>query len=190
MRFCWWIGHSGTSAVIAAQLGTAMMPWCSLMRRALISGMTSGTSAAMRNADELSTTTAPALTAIGRELAGDAAARREQGDVDAFERPLGQFLDDDLLAAKADGLSGGAGARQRLQPANREFALVHGGDEFSADGAGDADNGHGGIAVHVGLLGMAIKKPRTLRCGASDQAIWLSTRRARYPPPEGAFFSS
>ncbi len=166
-----------------------MMPLCSLMRRALISGMTSGTSAAMRNADELSTTTAPALTAIGANLREMPPPAEKRAMSTPSNDRLGQFLDDDLLAAKADGLSGGAGARQRLQPADREFALVHGGDEFSADGAGDADDGHGGIAVHVGLLGMAIKKPRTLRCGASDQAIWLSTRRARYPPPEGAFFS-
>src|SRR5436190_4058265 len=38
------------------------------MRRALISGMTSGTPGSMRNADELSTTTAPAFTAIGAKF--------------------------------------------------------------------------------------------------------------------------
>src|SRR5205809_3615130 len=38
MRFFWWIGHSGTSAVMAAQFGLAMMPLWSRMRRALISG--------------------------------------------------------------------------------------------------------------------------------------------------------
>ena len=43
MRFFWWIGHSGTSAVIAAQFGLAMMPLWSRMRCALISGITSGT---------------------------------------------------------------------------------------------------------------------------------------------------
>src|SRR5689334_9811799 len=68
MRFFLWIGHKGTSAVIAEQLGLAMMPLCSAMRRALISGMTSGTSAVMRKADELSTTTAPAFTALGANL--------------------------------------------------------------------------------------------------------------------------
>ena len=65
IRFFLWIGHSGTRAVIAEQFGLAMMPLCSVMRRALISGMTSGTFASMRKADELSTTTAPAFTAIG-----------------------------------------------------------------------------------------------------------------------------
>src|SRR4051812_15337050 len=65
MRFLWWIGHSGTSAVMAAQLGLAMMPLWSRMRRALISGITSGTFGSMRNAEELSTTTAPEPTAMG-----------------------------------------------------------------------------------------------------------------------------
>ena len=65
MRLFRWIGHSGTSAVIAAQFGLAMMPLWSRMRPALISGMTSGTFGSIRKAEELSTTTAPALTAIG-----------------------------------------------------------------------------------------------------------------------------
>ncbi len=68
MRFCRWIGHSGTSAVIAEQFGTAMMPLCSRMRLALISGITSGTFGSIRNAEELSITTAPAFTAAGENL--------------------------------------------------------------------------------------------------------------------------
>src|SRR3954453_1920363 len=65
MRLLWWIGHSDTSAVMAAQFGLAMMPLWSRMRFALISGITSGTFWSMRKAEELSTTLAPALTAIG-----------------------------------------------------------------------------------------------------------------------------
>src|SRR5689334_17880918 len=65
IRFWRWIGQSGTSAVMAAQFGLAIMPLCSLMRPPLISGMTSGTFGSMRNADELSITTAPAFTATG-----------------------------------------------------------------------------------------------------------------------------
>ena len=65
IRFLLWIGHRGTSAVIAEQFGTARMPLCSLMRLPLISGMTSGTFGSIRNAEELSITTAPAFTAIG-----------------------------------------------------------------------------------------------------------------------------
>ncbi len=65
MGFFRWIGQSGTSAVMAEQLGLAMMPLWSLIRRALISGTTSGTSGSMRKAELLSTTTAPAFTASG-----------------------------------------------------------------------------------------------------------------------------
>src|SRR6202041_2733094 len=68
MRFCRWIGHNGISAVIAEQLGTAMMPLCSAIRRPLISGIASGTLGSMRNAEELSMTTGPAFTAIGENL--------------------------------------------------------------------------------------------------------------------------
>ena len=103
MRLALWIGHSGTSAMIAAQFGLAMMPLCSRIRPALISGTTSGTSGSMRKAEELSTTTAPAFTAIGRELPGNAAAGRKQRDVDAGKGVLGEFLDHDPLAAEVDG---------------------------------------------------------------------------------------
>ena len=44
------------------------MPLCSRIRRAFTSGITSGTFGSIRKADELSITTAPALTAIGANL--------------------------------------------------------------------------------------------------------------------------
>ncbi len=65
MRFLRCSGHSGVIEMIVEQLGLAMMPLCCRTACGLISGTTSGTSAAMRNADELSTTTAPARAAIG-----------------------------------------------------------------------------------------------------------------------------
>ena len=68
MRLTWWIGHSGTSAVIAAQLGLAMMPLWSAMRRGIdLRHHQRHALGSMRKADELSTTTAPAFTAIGRD---------------------------------------------------------------------------------------------------------------------------
>ncbi len=50
---------------MATQFGFAMMPLCFFSSPELISGTTSGVLASMRNADELSTTTAPAFTAAG-----------------------------------------------------------------------------------------------------------------------------
>src|SRR5579863_4305629 len=60
-----WIGHSGMSAIMATQLGLAMTPRWRAMAAALISGTTRGTAASRRNAEELSITTAPRLTAAG-----------------------------------------------------------------------------------------------------------------------------
>ena len=125
-----------------------MMPLCSRMRRALISGITSGTFGSMRKAEELSITTAPALTAAGenfREMpppAENSAMSTPSNDV------LGEFLDHDPLAAEIDGLAGRAGAGQRLELADGKAAPVHGGDEFGADRAGHAGNGDNGFVAH------------------------------------------
>jgi hypothetical protein len=99
-----------------------------------------------------------------RKSPGNATAGREQRDVDAVERALIQLLDHDGLPAEIDRLAGRAGARQRFQSPHRKTALVQGGDELGADGAGHAGNGDNGIilrrVVHLALH-QAIKKPRT-----------------------------
>src|SRR3954470_18675788 len=65
MRFTLWIGHSGVIEMIAAQFGFAMIPGWFAIASGLISGTTRGMASSMRNAEELSTTTAPLDTAIG-----------------------------------------------------------------------------------------------------------------------------
>src|SRR6266576_4127997 len=60
-----WIGHNGRSATIAAQFGLAMIPLWRAISSGLISGTMSGTAGSMRNAEELSITTALLRTAIG-----------------------------------------------------------------------------------------------------------------------------
>ena len=82
-----------------------------------------------------------------------------------------------VLPAKFDGLARRARARQRLQLADRESALVHGGDEFGADSAGHAGNGNNGIVLHFALH-QAIKKPRSFSGGASVQMMRSSRLRA------------
>ena len=54
-----WIGLSATTIWIVEQLGFAMMPLCFQMSPGLTSGTTSGVPGSMRQALELSTTTAP-----------------------------------------------------------------------------------------------------------------------------------
>ena len=109
-----------------------------------------------------------------RIFPGNAAAGGEQRDVDAVERIRSQFLNGDGLATKAKRLARRTGARQRFQPADREPALVHGGDEFGTDGAGHAGNGNNRIVLHFHLHQKGtrqntrpIKKPRTFSGGAS-----------------------
>src|SRR2546421_630021 len=58
------------SVIAVVQFGFAMMPRFVLMSAPLISGTTSGTSGSMRNALELSTTTAPACVAKGADVTG------------------------------------------------------------------------------------------------------------------------
>ena len=68
MRFtpnAWCSGYSAMSVMAVVQFGLAMMPLCFFTSAALISGITSGTASSMRNALELSTTTQPALAAMG-----------------------------------------------------------------------------------------------------------------------------
>ena len=120
MRLFWWIGHSGTSAVIAEQFGLAMMPLCSLMRPALISGITSGTFGSMRKAEELSMTTAPALTAIGANfLEMPPPAENSAMSTPSKERSVSSSIAI-FWPRKSMRLAGRAGARQRLQLADAE----------------------------------------------------------------------
>ncbi len=192
MRFFWWIGHSGTSAVIAAQFGLAMMPLWSRMRFALISGITSGTFGSMRKAEELSTTTAPDFTAMRGETSSRCRCRPQNSAMStpSKARSVSSSITTGL-PRKDDGLAGRAGARQRLQLADAEAALVHSGDEFGADGAGDADNRDDGIVTHFVLHSdleldcEANKKPRTfIRRGFGWKMMRLVDRlRARLPRP-------
>mmetsp|Transcript_7269 Transcript_7269/g.25978 ORF Transcript_7269/g.25978 Transcript_7269/m.25978 type:complete len:240 (+) Transcript_7269:1946-2665(+) len=61
----WCSGQTGTAAMMVLQFGLAMMPVCSAAACGFTSGTTSGTPGVMRNALELSITTAPASTAAG-----------------------------------------------------------------------------------------------------------------------------
>src|SRR5260221_8330693 len=53
------------SVIAVVQFGFAIIPLCDFTSTALISGITSGTESSCRNTLELSTTTQPALAAIG-----------------------------------------------------------------------------------------------------------------------------
>src|SRR4051794_20900596 len=65
-----WSGPTAMTAVIAVQLGFAMIPGCPRRAWAFTSGTTSGTSGAIRHALELSTHTTPAAAA-SRQIVRD-----------------------------------------------------------------------------------------------------------------------
>ena len=193
MRFCLWIGHSGTSAVIAEQFGigddalvlpdTARVDLGDHQRHVRVHAEGRG----IVDHDRAS------LDGSGCELPGDVAARREQRDVDTLKGLLSELLDHDPLTAEVDGLAGRAGAGQRLELADREGALVHGGDEFGANSAGYAGNGYNGFVTHGSVLLVrasmlrAIKKPRSFSGGASVQIMRsFDYARTAPEPPEGA----
>ncbi len=69
MPAAWCSGQSGTPMMIAEQFGTEIIPVMSLQVARLISGTTSGTSAFMRNAEELSDHHRAGLFAGLREFA-------------------------------------------------------------------------------------------------------------------------
>src|SRR5215469_7621134 len=58
-------GYNAINVIAVVQFGLAIMPLCHFTSEALISGTTSGTLSSWRNALELSTTTQPALAAMG-----------------------------------------------------------------------------------------------------------------------------
>ncbi len=140
MRLCWWIGHSGVMAMMAAQLGLATMPLWPAMAPALISGITSGTSGSMRKAEELSTTMAPRRDRDGGVALRDAAARREERDVDALEALLGQLLHHQRPAVERQFAAHRAGGGEQPQLLHREAALGQAAQELDANGAGRADD--------------------------------------------------
>src|ERR1700749_1390185 len=187
MRFWRWIGHSGISAVIAEQLGTAMMPLCSAMRRPLISGIANGTSGSMRNADELSMTTAPAFTAIGENLregplpaensaistSSKESSRSSSISIVSPRKPT--VLPADLALARALSLRTG---NRRL------FKVAMNSAPTAPVTPAMATTGFPSIFISNGI--QAIKKPRTFLGGASDQMMRLFDY-ARTPPepPKG-----
>src|SRR5690554_4705841 len=65
MGLAWLRGQTGTFMMIVLQLGLAINPLCLWIWVGFTSGMTRGMPSFMRKALVLSTTTAPALTALG-----------------------------------------------------------------------------------------------------------------------------
>src|SRR6476661_1847754 len=193
MRLALWIGHSGTRAVIAEQFGTAMMPLCSRIRPALISGITSGTLGSMRKAEELSITTAPALMAAGENFR-DVPLPAENS---AISTPSNEFSVSSSITIRSP-------RKSMVLPADRALAsalsLPTGKARLSMVAMNSAPTapvtpamattgswltGLSSLVEHHGLR--AIKKPRSFSGGASVQIMRsFDYARTAPEPPEGA----
>ena len=120
-------GLSATTIWMVLQLGLAMMPFGRLAADSMFtSGTTSGTSGSIRQALELSMTTAPRAAAAGRQLARGRGAGAEEGDVHALERVgLGE-LHLDLAAPERQALAHGPRRGQRQDALRREMPRLQG----------------------------------------------------------------
>ena len=75
----------------------------------------------MRKAEELSTTTAPAFTAMGANFLEMPPPAENSAMSTPAKRVLVELLDHDLAAAKVDAVARRAGAGQRLELADAEI---------------------------------------------------------------------
>ena len=128
--------------MIATQFGLAMIPRCPAMAAAFTSGTTSGTSSRMRNAEELSTTTAPRPAATGanrRDVAPPAenSAMSMPSSAASVSSSTG-----DRLAAKPQPAPGRSAGGEQPQPRQRKRPLFQAQQQFGTDRAGGADDGN------------------------------------------------
>jgi len=144
-------GHNAMAAMIATQLGLAMMPLWRLIASALISGTTSGTSASMRKAEEFVDDHRAAPRRERREVARDRAAGGEQRDVDTVEAALAERLDGDGGALNATSPPGRTRRGVEAQGGEREAARLQALRHDHADGAGGADDGNNWVTKRVRL---------------------------------------
>ena len=127
MRVCRCSGQSGTTATIATQFGLAMMPMWRAIASGFTSGTTSGTPGSMRNAEELSTTTAPCRTAIGANRRDTAPPAENSAMSTPGKAVLVQFLDRDALAAEQQLPPRRAIGGEQAQSFQREVAAFQAG---------------------------------------------------------------
>jgi len=127
---------------ITVQLALATIPRGRLRSASLLtSGTTSGTSGAIRNAAELSTTITPRPRGDRRPLQRDVVGHVEHRHVDAVERLGRQLPHGQLLAAAGELLPAErAEASSRISPPD----VAPGGEQLEhdcPDGAGGSDDG-------------------------------------------------
>ena len=146
---------------------------------ALTSGTTSGTSGSIRNAPELSTTTAPRAAAIGAHCARDLVGHVEHRHVDAVEdlrAPAPATVSSSprtRSTCPADRARRSAGSRPRRSRARTSMSQHHG-----ADGAGGADDGERRRRSAVGALTARSRRTRRPRSSPPSSNASCTARTA------------
>ena len=103
----------------------------------------------MRKALELSTTTQPALAAMGANSLEMPPPALNSAMSMPRKGILRQFLDGDVLAAKGKLLAHGTGRSEQRQFPDGKIAFLERLDHLDADGARRADHGHMRFMVHI-----------------------------------------
>ena len=135
------IGFSATTVCMVVQLGLATMPRWESSASGLTSETTSGTSSCMRQKDELSTTTAPGVGEAPAPLLADRGAGREEREVEALDRLVGERLHSQVGVAEVDRAAGRALGGERHHLVGGERALAHHAEHGRPHGAGGAHHG-------------------------------------------------
>ncbi len=157
-------GLSATTIWIVEQLGLAMIPRCFMMSCGLTSGTTSGTSGSMRNALELSTTTAPAAAATGlhsRETAAGVLDRTMSTSENSDRAESSRIKW--VFAAKDNRMARAPGRRQEFDGSHRKGAFLEEADHPLSNrttGTDDRD------VLHYRLLSSSEPANSALSCGS------------------------
>ena len=130
-------------ATMVVQLGLATMPLGMRARAAaLTSGTTRGTSGSIRQADELSMTTAPAAANRGASSVEAVGADREQGEVEPGDVGGGGVLDHHLAAPEGDAATRRPGRGEQPEVVDGERPLLEDRPHDRPDLAGGSDDCH------------------------------------------------
>ena len=148
---------TGTSCIVE-QLGLAMMPSCHSPSSGFTWLTMSGTLGSIRQAFELSITVAPRAAASGASWRETSAARREEGDVDAFEGLGSRLPDRQSPSVGAHRRSGRTAGGEQPKLPDREVPFGEDLDHRSTDDASGTDDRDGqrlrllGTWLHSGVL--------------------------------------
>ena len=196
MRFARCSGASATAAMMATQFGLAMRPRCAVERVRVHFGHDERHVGLHAEGRGVVDHDGAARGRRARDAARDAAAGREEREVDAVQAVNGELLHRERAAAEMHRAPGGAARGEQAERSEREAALLEAVDELGADRAGGADDrdlGRGrdaawrGEGCGVGVLvggggGDLVQAHVSLLCRGGDECLEAGPRRSPAGP--------